>query len=50
MPGEDTTQSGEIVAVDRQASGAVDISEQIAAKKALEEAATQLAERIVPKL
>jgi len=43
-------KSGEIVVVDRQTSVAVDISEQIAAKKALEEAATQLAERIVPKL
>jgi hypothetical protein len=43
-------KSGEVIIVDRQTSVAVDIAEQIAAKKALEEAATELAQRIVPKL
>jgi hypothetical protein len=42
--------SGNILAVDRQASVAVDISEQGAAKKALENAADDLAQRILPKL
>lgn len=41
---------GEIVAVDRQTSVAVDITEQTAAKTALQNAAIELAERLVPKL
>lgn len=43
-------RSGEIMAVERQTSVAADIAEQPAAKLALQEAATQLAERLVPKL
>jgi hypothetical protein len=43
-------RTGEIVAVDRQTSMAVDIAEQTAAKLALQDAATQLAERLLPKL
>jgi hypothetical protein len=43
-------RTGEIVAVDRQTSVAVDIAEQTAAKTALQNAALELAERIVPKL
>ena len=41
-------RSGEILAVDRQTSVAVDIAEQTAAKTALQQAAAQLAERIAP--
>jgi len=41
-------QSGKILSVDRQTSVAVDISEQIAAKTALQRAAEELAERIIP--
>jgi len=41
---------GKILAVDRQTSVAVDITEQTAAKSALENGAVQLAERILPKL
>ena len=41
-------RSGEILAVDRQTSVAVDIAEQTAAKTALQQAATELAERLVP--
>jgi hypothetical protein len=41
---------GEIVAVDRQTSVAVDITEQTAAKTALQTAAAELAERLLPKL
>jgi hypothetical protein len=43
-------RSGEIIDVDRQMSVAVDITEQTAAKKALEEAVDELAERLLPKL
>ena len=43
-------RTGEILAVDRQTSVAVDVTEQTAAKSSLQEAAQQLAERIVPKL
>ncbi len=43
-------RGGEIVAVDRQTSVAVDIAEQTAAKTALQNAAMELAERLVPKL
>lgn len=42
--------NGEILAVDRQTSVAVDITEQTAAKNALQQAALDLAERVVPKL
>jgi len=41
---------GKILAVDSQTSVAVDIAEQTAAKKALENAADEIAERILPKL
>src|SRR5262249_18010020 len=43
-------RSGEILAVERQTSVAADIAEQSAAKLALQEAATELAERLIPKL
>ncbi|NQU11322.1 curli assembly protein CsgG [bacterium] len=39
---------GEVIAVDRQTSVAVDISEQMAAKTALQQAAAELAERLIP--
>lgn len=42
--------NGDIIAVDRQTSVAVDIAEQTAAKTALQNAALELAERILPKL
>ena len=42
--------SGKILAVDRQTSVAVDLSEHIAAKTALQNAAAELAERVIPKL
>ena len=42
--------SGNILVVDRQTSVAVDIAEQTAAKKALEQAADELAARVLPKL
>jgi len=43
-------ESGTILVVDRQTSVAVDISEQIAAKTALENAADDLAERVMKQL
>jgi len=43
-------RTGEILVVDRQMSVAVDITEQTAAKTALQNAAQELAERILPKL
>ncbi len=43
-------RNGDLVLVDRQTSVAVDIAEQTAAKTALENAAAELAERILPKL
>jgi hypothetical protein len=43
-------RSGELLAVDRQTSVAVDIAEQTAAKTALQNAAAELAERLLPKL
>jgi hypothetical protein len=43
-------RSGEILAVDRQTSVAVDIAEQTAAKTALQTATVELAERLTPKL
>jgi len=42
--------SGKILAADRQTSVAVDLSEQIAAKTALQNAAAELAERVISKL
>jgi hypothetical protein len=43
-------RTGEILAVDRQTSVAVDVAEQTAAKTALQQAAAELAERLVPAL
>jgi len=43
-------RTGEILAVDRQMSVAVDITEQTAAKTALQQAAAELAERFIPKI
>ena len=43
-------RDGELLALDRQTSVAVDIAEQTAAKTALEHAALDLAERLLPKL
>ena len=44
------TRTGEVLAVDRQTSVAVDLTEQTAAKTALQNAAIELAERLLPKL
>ncbi len=41
-------RTGEILAVDRQTSVGIDIAEQTAAKTALQNAATELAERVLP--
>jgi hypothetical protein len=41
---------GDLLAVDRQTSVAVDLAEQTAAKTALQNAASDLAERLIPKL
>ncbi len=43
-------KTGEVRAVDRQTAIAVDLAEQIAGKTALEDAAAQIAERLLPKL
>ena len=43
-------KSGDIIAVDRQTSVAVDIAEQTAAKTALQNGAAELGERLLPKL
>jgi hypothetical protein len=43
-------RTGEILVVDRQTSVAVDITEQTAAKTALQQAAAELAERLAPKI
>jgi hypothetical protein len=42
--------TGNILAVDRQTSVGVDVAEQTAAKRALQNAADELAERLLPKL
>lgn len=42
--------TGKVLLADRQMSVAVDVGEQIAAKRALQEAAGELAERIIPQL
>ena len=43
-------KSGKILAIDRQTSVAVDLTEQTAAKTALQNAAMDLSERLLPKL
>ncbi len=43
-------KAGNVVAVDRQTTTEVDLTEQIAGKKALQEAAEKIAERLLPKL
>jgi curli production assembly/transport component CsgG len=43
-------QNGDLITMDRQTSVAVDVVEQTAAKTALENAAAELAERLLPKL
>ncbi len=43
-------KTGKVIAVDRQTALVVDLSEQIAGKQALQDAAAILAERILPKL
>jgi hypothetical protein len=43
-------QTARILAIDRQTSVAVDLTEQLAGKTALQEAAASLAERLLPKL
>src|SRR6266699_858008 len=43
-------RAGELLVVDRQTSVGVDVAEQTAAKTALQNAATELAERVLPKL
>ncbi len=42
--------TGQILAVDRQTTVAVDLTEQIAAKTALQEAGAMIAERLLPKI
>lgn len=42
--------TGEVVAIDRQTRVAVDLVEQIAGKQALQEAAADIAERMLPKI
>jgi TolB-like protein len=43
-------ESGEVIAIDRDVAIAVDLTEQIAGKTALQSAAADIAERILPKL
>lgn len=43
-------RTGEVIGVDRQTSVAVDIAEQTAAKTALQQAAAELAERLLPRI
>lgn len=43
-------QNGDLITVDRQTSVGVDIAEQTAAKTALQNAASEMAERLLPKL
>ena len=42
--------TGKVLAVDRQTSVAVDLSQQMAAKAALQYAAAELAERVLPRI
>lgn len=44
------SRAGEILVVDRQTSVAVDITEQTSAKLALQQAAAELAERVLPRI
>ncbi len=43
-------KTGKVIAIDRQTTVAVGLSEQIAGKLALQDAATEIAERMLPKL
>jgi hypothetical protein len=43
-------KAGNLVAVDKQTTAEVDLAEQIAGKKALQEASAKIAERILPKI
>ena len=43
-------KTGKVLAADRQTALVVDLSEQIAGKAALQQAAATLAERLLPKL
>lgn len=43
-------RTGRVVAIDRQTSVEVDLSEQLAGKAALQEAAAEIAERLLPKI
>ncbi|MFA6566629.1 MAG: CsgG/HfaB family protein [Victivallales bacterium] len=43
-------KAGNVVAVDRQTTAEVDLAEQIAGKKSLQEASAKIAERILPKI
>jgi hypothetical protein len=43
-------KTGKVIAVDRQTVLAVDLSEQVAGKSALQAAAADLAERLLPKI
>ena len=40
--------TGQVIAVDRQSEVAIDISEQMAGKAAIEKAAKKIANRIIP--
>lgn len=44
------TKTGRIIAIDRQTTVEVDLTEQIAGKTALQEAAADIAERLLPKI
>jgi hypothetical protein len=43
-------KTGQVVAIDRQTAVEVDLTEQIAGKAALQEAAAEIAERLLPKI
>ena len=43
-------KTGQVLAVDRETAVEVDLTEQIAGKKALQTAAAAIAERLLPKL
>ncbi len=43
-------KTGKILAIDRQNAAALDITEQVAAKNALQDAAARIAERLLPKI
>ncbi|MCL2710288.1 MAG: hypothetical protein FWE95_05355, partial [Planctomycetaceae bacterium] len=43
-------RTGEVIAIDRQTTVAVDLAETIAAKNALQQAGAILAERLIPKI